>query len=81
MRNTQFMLLSMSTEIQSKRQERKRRSTANPAYSGLLETEVLDHSLLFFSFFSFATVFMSIKCLKVLLITNIDVNTEPHIHL
>ncbi|KAM6214379.1 PHD finger protein 21B isoform 2-T2 [Rhynchocyon petersi] len=26
-------------EIQSKRQERKRRSTANPAYSGLLETE------------------------------------------
>lgn len=27
-------------EIQSKRQERKRRSTANPAYSGLLETEV-----------------------------------------
>ncbi|XP_010157306.1 PREDICTED: PHD finger protein 21B, partial [Eurypyga helias] len=25
--------------IQSKRQERKRRSTANPAYSGLLETE------------------------------------------
>uniref|UniRef100_A0A674KGE8 PHD finger protein 21B n=1 Tax=Terrapene triunguis TaxID=2587831 RepID=A0A674KGE8_9SAUR len=32
-------------EIQSKRQERKRRSTANPAYSGLLETEVLYHSL------------------------------------
>uniref|UniRef100_A0A7M4FSB6 PHD finger protein 21B n=1 Tax=Crocodylus porosus TaxID=8502 RepID=A0A7M4FSB6_CROPO len=29
----------MVTEIQSKRQERKRRSTANPAYSGLLETE------------------------------------------
>ncbi|XP_023590287.1 PHD finger protein 21B [Trichechus manatus latirostris] len=28
-------------EIQSKRQERKRRSTANPAYSGLLETEAL----------------------------------------
>lgn len=28
------------SEIQSKRQERKRRSTANPAYSGLLETEV-----------------------------------------
>lgn len=27
-------------EIQSKRQERKRRSTANPTYSGLLETEV-----------------------------------------
>lgn len=27
-------------EIQSKRQERKRRSTAKPAYSGLLETEV-----------------------------------------
>lgn len=27
-------------EIQSRRQERKRRSTANPAYSGLLETEV-----------------------------------------
>nr|XP_004610804.1 unnamed protein product [Sorex araneus] len=26
-------------EIQSRRQERKRRSTANPAYSGLLETE------------------------------------------
>ncbi|EPQ20121.1 PHD finger protein 21B, partial [Myotis brandtii] len=26
-------------EIQSKRQERKRRSTANPTYSGLLETE------------------------------------------
>ncbi|KAJ6668441.1 hypothetical protein lerEdw1_011923 [Lerista edwardsae] len=26
-------------EIQNKRQERKRRSTANPAYSGLLETE------------------------------------------
>ncbi|XP_012890877.1 PREDICTED: PHD finger protein 21B [Dipodomys ordii] len=26
-------------EIQSKRQERKRRSTANPAYSGFLETE------------------------------------------
>ncbi|KAB1270336.1 PHD finger protein 21B [Camelus dromedarius] len=26
-------------KIQSKRQERKRRSTANPAYSGLLETE------------------------------------------
>ncbi|KAM7115435.1 PHD finger protein 21B isoform 2-T2 [Molossus nigricans] len=26
-------------ELQSKRQERKRRSTANPAYSGLLETE------------------------------------------
>ncbi|XP_066488646.1 PHD finger protein 21B [Tiliqua scincoides] len=26
-------------EIQSKRQERKRRSTANPAYSGLLESE------------------------------------------
>uniref|UniRef100_A0A8D2QTR4 PHD finger protein 21B n=1 Tax=Zosterops lateralis melanops TaxID=1220523 RepID=A0A8D2QTR4_ZOSLA len=37
--NTQFMFLSMVTEIQSKRQERKRRSTANPAYSGLLETE------------------------------------------
>ncbi|NXA53840.1 PF21B protein, partial [Nothocercus julius] len=32
-------------EIQSKRQERKRRSTANPAYSGLLETEVLHRSL------------------------------------
>uniref|UniRef100_G1TP86 PHD finger protein 21B n=1 Tax=Oryctolagus cuniculus TaxID=9986 RepID=G1TP86_RABIT len=30
-------------EIQSKRQERKRRSTANPAYSGLLETEVGAH--------------------------------------
>ncbi|XP_015679519.1 PHD finger protein 21B [Protobothrops mucrosquamatus] len=30
-------------EIQSKRQERKRRSTANPAYSGLLETEVAQH--------------------------------------
>ncbi|CAF91487.1 unnamed protein product, partial [Tetraodon nigroviridis] len=27
-------------EIQTKRQERKRRSTANPAYSGLLEPEV-----------------------------------------
>ncbi|KAF2979752.1 hypothetical protein EK904_012776 [Melospiza melodia maxima] len=35
----QFVFLSMVTEIQSKRQERKRRSTANPAYSGLLETE------------------------------------------
>uniref|UniRef100_A0A3B5KNM7 PHD finger protein 21B n=1 Tax=Takifugu rubripes TaxID=31033 RepID=A0A3B5KNM7_TAKRU len=31
-------------EIQAKRQERKRRSTANPAYSGLLEPEV-GHSL------------------------------------
>lgn len=28
------------TEIQQKRQERKRRSTANPAYSGLFEPEV-----------------------------------------
>lgn len=28
------------TEIQMKRQERKRRSTANPAYSGLFEPEV-----------------------------------------
>uniref|UniRef100_A0A8D0FRZ5 PHD finger protein 21B n=1 Tax=Strix occidentalis caurina TaxID=311401 RepID=A0A8D0FRZ5_STROC len=37
--NAQFTFLSMVTEIQSKRQERKRRSTANPAYSGLLETE------------------------------------------
>lgn len=27
-------------EIQTKRQERKRRSTANPAYSGLFEPEV-----------------------------------------
>uniref|UniRef100_A0A8C3QG50 PHD finger protein 21B n=1 Tax=Cyanoderma ruficeps TaxID=181631 RepID=A0A8C3QG50_9PASS len=43
--NPEFMFLSMVTEIQSKRQERKRRSTANPAYSGLLETEVLYHSL------------------------------------
>uniref|UniRef100_A0A663M7N3 PHD finger protein 21B n=1 Tax=Athene cunicularia TaxID=194338 RepID=A0A663M7N3_ATHCN len=42
---TAFTFLSMVTEIQSKRQERKRRSTANPAYSGLLETEVLYHSL------------------------------------
>uniref|UniRef100_A0A4X2M206 PHD finger protein 21B n=1 Tax=Vombatus ursinus TaxID=29139 RepID=A0A4X2M206_VOMUR len=31
--------ISALPEIQSKRQERKRRSTANPAYSGLLETE------------------------------------------
>lgn len=30
----------LSTEIQTKRQERKRRSTANPAYSGLFEPEV-----------------------------------------
>uniref|UniRef100_A0A8D0FXK8 PHD finger protein 21B n=1 Tax=Strix occidentalis caurina TaxID=311401 RepID=A0A8D0FXK8_STROC len=51
--NAQFTFLSMVTEIQSKRQERKRRSTANPAYSGLLETEVLYHSLFFY--------FMSIK--------------------
>uniref|UniRef100_A0A8C8AYF9 PHD finger protein 21B n=1 Tax=Otus sunia TaxID=257818 RepID=A0A8C8AYF9_9STRI len=43
--NPEFTFLSMVTEIQSKRQERKRRSTANPAYSGLLETEVLYHSL------------------------------------
>lgn len=27
-------------EIQTKRQERKRRSTANPAYSGMFEPEV-----------------------------------------
>ena len=30
----------LGSEIQAKRQERKRRSTANPAYSGLLEPEV-----------------------------------------
>lgn len=29
-----------ASEIQTKRQERKRRSTANPAYSGLFEPEV-----------------------------------------
>nr|XP_046191197.1 PHD finger protein 21B-like [Oncorhynchus gorbuscha] len=29
-------------EIQTKRQERKRRSTANPAYSGLVQPEVLN---------------------------------------
>ncbi len=33
-------LFSFVSEIQSKRQERKRRSTANPAYSGLFEPEV-----------------------------------------
>jgi len=67
----------MPTEIQSKRQERKRRSTANPAYSGLLETEVLDHSLCYHSLHYFT----SIKCLKVLLVTNIGMNAEPHIHM
>uniref|UniRef100_A0A8C5RF80 PHD finger protein 21B n=1 Tax=Laticauda laticaudata TaxID=8630 RepID=A0A8C5RF80_LATLA len=40
-------------EIQSKRQERKRRSTANPAYSGLLETEVAQYLNIFtFGFIS-----------------------------
>lgn len=34
------MVFSFLSEIQSKRQERKRRSTANPAYSGLFEPEV-----------------------------------------
>lgn len=53
------MFLSMVTEIQSKRQERKRRSTANPAYSGLLETEVLYHSLFLPQFY-----FMAIKGLN-----------------
>lgn len=37
---TPVTALSAFLEIQSKRQERKRRSTANPAYSGFLETEV-----------------------------------------
>lgn len=32
--------LCVGSEIQTKRQERKRRSTANPAYSGLFEPEV-----------------------------------------
>lgn len=34
------MVFLFESEIQSKRQERKRRSTANPAYSGLFEPEV-----------------------------------------
>jgi len=34
------MMFFLRTEIQTKRQERKRRSTANPAYSGLFEPEV-----------------------------------------
>uniref|UniRef100_A0A8C0AQD7 PHD finger protein 21B n=1 Tax=Buteo japonicus TaxID=224669 RepID=A0A8C0AQD7_9AVES len=42
--------------LNNKRQERKRRSTANPAYSGLLETEVLYHSLFLPQFY-----FMAIK--------------------
>uniref|UniRef100_A0A673MUI0 PHD finger protein 21B n=1 Tax=Sinocyclocheilus rhinocerous TaxID=307959 RepID=A0A673MUI0_9TELE len=33
------MVFSFLSEIQTKRQERKRRSTANPAYSGLFEPE------------------------------------------
>ncbi|RXM34894.1 PHD finger protein 21B [Acipenser ruthenus] len=37
--NAKDVFISMVTEIQSKRQERKRRSTANPAYSGLSEPE------------------------------------------
>lgn len=35
-----FKVVCFVSEIQSKRQERKRRSTANPAYSGLFEPEV-----------------------------------------
>lgn len=32
--------LCVGSELQTKRQDRKRRSTANPAYSGLFEPEV-----------------------------------------
>ncbi|NWW03449.1 PF21B protein, partial [Oreocharis arfaki] len=60
-------------EIQSKRQERKRRSTANPAYSGLLETEVLYHSVFLPQFY-----FMSIKGLSGTLLLQNEIHHDEH---